>query len=151
MNKYEVLSTYEINKILSKYKVFKGAFPADLIPLTGRSSEQAFIINTDKSDLAGSHWTALVIQNKKCFFFDPLGSECLNMKLLFNLKARGFSYYKYSAKQIQPYKNNNCGYYCIAFILCMIKTSSIVKFVSMFAEDSEKNNKICYDFIMKYI
>ena len=151
MNKYEVLSNFEINKILSKYKIFKGAFPADLIPLVGRGSEQAFIINTDENDMPGNHWTALVIRKRKCFFFDPLGSECLNMKLLIDLKALGFLYYKYSAKQVQPYKNNNCGYYCIAFILSMIKTPNLANFVSMFAEDSDRNNKICYDFIAKYI
>ena len=86
MNEYEVLSNFEINKILSKYKSFKGAFPADLIPLTGRNSEQAFIINTDENDMPGNHWTALVIQKRKCIFFDPLGSECLNTKLLNDLK-----------------------------------------------------------------
>lgn len=151
MNEYEVLSNIEINKILSKYKIFKGAFPADLIPLIGGGDDQAFIINTDENDMPGNHWTALVILKRKCFFFDPLGSECLNIKLLIDLKDMGFLHYKYNAKQIQPYENNNCGYYCIAFILSMIKTPDLANFVSMFAEDNTRSNKICYDFIAKYI
>lgn len=151
MEQYEVLSNIEINKILSKCKIFKGAFAADLVPLKGVANDQAFIINTDENHQPGSHWTALVIKKRRCFFFDPLGTELTNTKLLVELKTMGFSHYKYNAKQVQPDRNNNCGYYCIAFIISMNQNYNLTNFVSMFADDIEKNNNICYDFIAEYI
>ena len=122
MDRYEILSNLQINKILSKYQIFRGAFPADRVPLRGIDIDQAFILNIDKSGLSGSHWTGLVIQEGECTFFDPLGLQCLNLQLLNELKAQGFSHYTYSSNQLQQLENNNCGYFCIAFILSMIKT-----------------------------
>ena len=151
MEQYEVLSNIEINNILSNYKIFNGAFAADLVPLKGAEHDQAFIINIDENHQPGSHWTALVIKKRRCIFFDPLGSELTNMKLLFELKTMGFSHYKYNSKQIQPDRNNNCGYYCIAFIISMNQTPNLANFVSRFVDDIDRNNKICYDFIAKYI
>ena len=151
MERYEILSNLQIDSILSKYQIFKGAFPANLVPLMERDIDQGFIINIDKDGLPGSHWTALVIQKKKCTFFDPLGFECLNLQLLNKLKAQGFSNYKYSTNQLQQLENNNCGYFCIAFILSMIKTPSLTNFLSQFAKPNVTNNDICYDLIDKYI
>ena len=151
MDRYEILSNLQINSILSKYQIFKGAFPADFVPLRERDVDQAFILNIDEIGLPGSHWTALVIQKGACTFFDPLGLECLNLQLLNQLKAQGFSIYKYSNNQLQEIESNNCGYFCIAFILSMIKTPSLTSFLSQFARPDVTNNDICYDIIDKYI
>ena len=151
MERYEILSNQQIDSILSKHQIFKGAFPADLMPLADRDIDQAFILNIDKDGLPGSHWTALFIKKRKCTFFDPLGFQCVNLQLLNKLKAQGFSNYKYSTNQLQQLENNNCGYFCIAFILSMIKTSSLSNFLSQFTKPNVTNDNICYELIDKYI
>ena len=85
----EILSSVQINTTLAKYCVFKGAYPADRVPLMERSKNQAFIINTDTNDKPGSHWTALFIKSGECTFFDPFGSECMNVFLLKQLRNIG--------------------------------------------------------------
>ena len=151
MGSAEILSTLEINHILSDMKEFKGTFPADRVLVENKNSCQAFIVNIDTYDKSGSHWTALLIEDGKCLFFDPLGLECVNIDLLNQLKALGFISYTFNRKQIQPIKNNNCGYYCIAFIVYMLKEKNFTSFLSYFDENSDANNEICYEIILKYI
>ena len=147
----EILSSVQINTTLAKYCVFKGAYPADRVPLMERSKNQAFIINTDTNDRPGSHWTALFIKSGECTFFDPFGSECMNVFLLKQLRNIGLKKYKYNAKQVQPFKNNNCGYFCISFILHMINTSDFTSFLCYFKDNEDTNNEICYKIISKYM
>jgi len=58
------------NKILDE--TFQGVFPLDLLPRK-KSTNTMFIINTDTSNLPGSHWIAVVVRNNEAYCFDPLG------------------------------------------------------------------------------
>jgi len=150
MKMREVLSTSDINSALEKVSIFKGAYPSDVVPISipiDLKDPQAYIINTADSTHPGEHWIALVLVKNKCLFFDSFGHQLLNLDILNKLKKAGVLQYQFNNKQIQPYQSENCGYYCIAFILSCQNGMSFSKFLNNFSTYPEENNEICYEFI----
>ena len=148
---FEILSTLDINSALKRFTVFKGSFPADRVPILKVKKTQAFIINTAKNEKEGEHWTALIVEGNKCSFFDSFGYQLLNPKVLKSLKNIDIIQYQYSNASIQPIFSNNCGYYCIAFILSYLKGFTYSDFLNLFSNNVIENNNICYKFIQMYI
>ena len=145
------LSTINLNTMLKNYEIFMGTFPSDQVSIKKSNNPQAFIVNTAPSASAGEHWTALIVSNKKCLFFDPLGDEMQNVYLLKMLKSVGITKYEYNSRQIQSIFSNNCGYYCIAFILSFIGGFSYPSFLNKFVSDLEQNDHLCNLFIKKHL
>ena len=148
---FEVLSSSDINSILSEYDIYSGTFASDKFKLSKKVNNQAFVINTADSTSPGDHWIALIKSEAECFFFDSFGLPIYTQPILQILKQQNILCYQYNSIQIQPKVSNNCGYYCIAFILSYINRFSYDKFLNYFFYDVSKNDKICYDFIRKYI
>ncbi len=148
---FEVLSTLDINNALTRFAVFKGTFPADKVSILKVEETQAFIINTEKNDNEGDHWTALLVKGNNCVFFDSFGYQLLNMKVLKSLKNIDIIQYQYSNVPIQPIFSGNCGYYCIAFILSFIKGFTYSEFLNLFSYNVTENNNTCYNFILNYL
>ena len=117
MSSTKPLSTINLNSMLKNYDIFMGTFPSDQVQIQKGNFPQAFIVNTKPSVSTGEHWTALIVSDNKCLFFDSLGDEMRNVYLLESLKRVGITKYKYNSCQIQSIFSNNCGYYCVAFIL----------------------------------
>ena len=74
---YNALYSLDIKNVLKKFRVcknvFKGVFAADNLPKYF-TRPAAFVVNTDKHNLPGSHWIAMFIDQKNtCFFFDSFG------------------------------------------------------------------------------
>ena len=148
---FEVLSTSDINSILSKYDIYKGTFASNTFKFPKNANNQAFIINTADSTSPGMHWIALIKTNAECFFFDSYGLPIYTEPILHILKQQNILNYQYNSIQVQPIASDNCGYYCIAFVLSYINGYSFENFLNCFFYDVSKNDKICYDFIGKYI
>lgn len=147
----EVLSTSDINSILSRYDIYSGTYASDTFKFPKNKEKQAFIINTADSASPGWHWIALIKTNTKCFVFDSFGLPIYTKPILHILKHENIVNYQYNSIQVQPMTSNNCGYYCIAFILSFLNGITYEKFMSSFFYDVSKNDKICYEFIGKYI
>ena len=145
------LTTADLNLMLKNYEIFMGTFPSDQIQIQKSGYPQAFIVNTEPSTSVGEHWTALIVSDKKCLFFDPLGCEMLNVFLLETLKSVGINKYKYNSCQIQSIFSNNCGYYCVAFILSFIRGFSYASFMNNFVSELEQNDFLCNLFIEKHL
>ena len=145
------LTTTNLNLMLKNYEIFMGTFPSDQIQIQKSGYPQAFIVNTEPSTSVGEHWTALIVSDKKCLFFDPLGCEILNIFLLETLKGVGITKYKYNSCQIQSTFSNNCGYYCVAFILSFIRGFSYASFMNNFVSELEQNYFLCNLFIEKHL
>ena len=145
------LTTTNLNLMLKNYEIFMGTFPSDQIQIQKSGYPQAFIVNTEPSTSVGEHWTALIVSDKKCLFFDPLGCEILNIFLLETLKGVGITKYKYNSCQIQSTFSNNCGYYCVAFILSFIRGFSYASFMNNFVSELEQNDFLCNLFIEKHL
>ena len=143
----EVLYTTDINSVLEKVPIFKGAYPSDLLTIRNRKDTQAYIINTADSNHPGEHWIALVLDENECLYFDSFGYQLLNLDILYQLKKAGVFRYQFNSKQIQPFQSENCGYYCIAFILSCQNSVGFSKFLNNFSTNPEENNEICYEFI----
>ena len=141
------LSTSDINNMLSGVKIFKGTFPSDLVPLRSKTQTQAFVINTSGNNLPGSHWVALIVSDGKCRYFDSFGVENLNLDILTVLKEVGITNYDFCSRQIQPLYSDKCGFYCVAFILSFVHGISYRKFIDIFSDDLEINDKICLQFL----
>ena len=60
----------EIEKKLKKDKQFIGCFPYDSLPNFPQDLPAKLIINTGASTTVGEHWIALLMNPKKCFYFD---------------------------------------------------------------------------------
>ena len=145
------LTTINLNSMLKNYEIFMGTFPSDQIQIQKSGYPQAFIVNTEPSTSIGEHWTALIVSDKKCLFFDPLGCEMLNVFLLETLKSVGINKYKYNSCQIQSIFSNNCGYYCVAFILSFIRGLSYSSFIHNFVSELKQNDHLCTLFIEKHL
>ena len=145
------LTTTNLNTMLKNYEIFMGTFPSDQVQIQKSSYPQAFIVNTEPSTSDGEHWTALIVSDQKCLFFDPLGCEMRNVFLLETLKSVGVTKYKYNNCQIQSIFSNNCGYYCAAFILSFVYGYSYPRFMSNFVTPIKQNDRICFQFIEKHL
>ena len=139
------LTTTNLNLMLKNYEIFMGTFPSDQIQIQKSGYPQAFIVNTEPSTSAGEHWTALIVSDNDCLFFDSLGDEMKNIDLLERLKSLGVAQYKYNSCKIQSIFSNNCGYYCVAFILSFIRGFSYASFMNNFVSEFEqKKNYVIY-------
>jgi hypothetical protein len=92
-----------------------------------------------------------LLTSQNVFFFDSFGFELLNLSILESLKNLGIKFYKYNTRPVQPLFSENCGYYCIAFILSYINNMEFSDFMNNFSSNKLLNNSICYKFIQKYI
>jgi hypothetical protein len=52
---------------------FRGVFSSDTIPKM-KDGDMA-IVNVDTSDMPGSHWTSIVVQNGDTYFYDSFGRK----------------------------------------------------------------------------
>ena len=145
----EPLSTNDINSMLKHIIMFVGTFPSDIVPVYRKKYPQAFVINTAPEKTSGEHWTALILSDNKCLYFDSLGHQIQNLSLLKSLKRAGVKDYTYNSRQIQSVLSNSCGYYCIAFILSFVYGVSYHSFISNFMTELKQNDDICYKFIKK--
>ena len=144
---WEVLSTTDINSVLENVGIFKGVYPSDLVPIYIQKDPQTYIINTADSNHPGEHWIAIALYDNKCLYFDSFGYQLLNLVILNKLKKAGVLQYQFNNKQIQPFQSENCGYYCIAFILACQNGVVFSKFLNNFSLNPEENDEICYEFI----
>ena len=147
----EPLTTHDLDSMLKYFDMFIGTFPSDKVIIQDTGYPQAFIINTEPDHLDGEHWTALIVLHKKCFFFDPLGYQILNVRLLESLKSKGITKYKYNSCQIQSIFSNKCGYFCAAFNLSFIHGYSYPKFMSNFVTEIKQNDRLCFQFIKNHL
>ena len=146
-----VLSTSEIDLVLNTFAIYKGTYSSDKIPINNRKFPQAFIVNTARNNSPGEHWVGLIVDESCCYFFDSFGNENLNMDILNKMKQFGFQRYLYNTRTIQSVFSENCGYFCIAFILSYIRNVPYNVFLNNFSTNVLSNNEICYSLIQKYI
>ena len=131
--------------------MFVGTFPSDIVPVYKRQYPQAFVINTAPDKTSGEHWTALILSDDKCLYFDSLGNQLQNIPLLESLKKCGINEYKYNNCQIQPVLSSSCGYYCVAFIMSFARGIPYHGFMANFVTERKQNDDLCYRFIKKIL
>ena len=82
-----------------------------------------FIVNSDPSNLPGSHWIVMYIDVKNAYFFDPLGHHPNKYdrsfkEFLAHNSTSPFSY-NFNSNQLQHSESHSCGYYCTYFAMLL--------------------------------
>lgn len=118
---------------------YVGCYPADNLPTVDRNPF-AFITNLDPSNLPGTHWVAIYINNRKGEYFDSGGfyppprlEKYLNRYCLD---------WKYNKKLIQHPKSSTCGRYCMYFVKNRPKDKTLRGTLKRFTHRLIKNEKI---------
>ena len=110
-----------------------------------------YIINLQSSTQGnGTHWTALKVINKQSVYFDSFGLFPSEEIKTF-VKTRDNTKLGYTTKEIQDYKSENCGYFCLAFLLFLQQSKknmfeSANDFENNFSSITEDNDDILKSF-----
>jgi hypothetical protein len=135
-----ILSNFDINKMLAGSKTFKGVYSIDKLTKLRKSKDWSMIINLEPSYKQGSHWVALFNspKNKFTYYFDSFGFPPPDE---ITLKYRPI---KFNSHPIQHTKSSACGYYAVYFIKQMEKGIDYLQFIYKFEQkfNSMKNEKI---------
>ena len=130
------LCTTEINKFLKQEVRFLGAFPCNRIPKTKLRPPYGIILNTDRDDQPGSHWTSVFVSADghgeyfDSFAFPPLKQEIVDFLTLQD------TCFCISQVVIQHPSSVACGHFAIGFILARLKGISFENYLTKF----ESNN-----------
>jgi len=123
----------------------------DLLKNTPQVNNGFYIINNQSSTEGnGTHWVALYLSKNLSFFFDSYGApppeDVVEYVKKFNSKHLYFNNFI-----IQNLNSDNCGYFCIAFILFVQNKSNkdysnvlniINEFINYFDENTKRNDRI---------
>ena len=124
-------------------KTFGGVFPCDTLPLN-RKQFSTFIVNLDTHDQAGTHWIAIFFdKNNRVFYFDSYGIEPTNKNIL-NFMKRNAKEIFYNKFCFQDDSTTTCGYFCLYFLHCSVRNSTMEKL----NKKKKKENEI---FIKKFV
>ena len=63
-------------------KTFWGCYASDQLHTLPTSLPKTLIINTANSDSDGEHWVALLLQKKRCFYFDSFGLPIIDANII---------------------------------------------------------------------
>ena len=109
---------------------FNGTFSIDNIPVFD-DDVFSIIINLSKQNEIGTHFIAVYVLENKIIYFDSFGNQLNNSSLKRYLKK-----YKkpiiLSKIQIQNLLSSHCGFFCIAFILCIENGITLDNFLKSF-------------------
>ena len=131
----KTLSNYEIIDLAKQYNIpLKGIYSRDNIPL--KLKEGYYIINLDRKNGVGTHWTAFHY-GKYNFYFDAFGFDAPNVL------SKRLGKYDYSDMDIQSIHSNSCGWFCLYFInYCNQNGNNIDAFVSFLNQFSNHDTTI---------
>ena len=120
------LTNKQIDELVKHYKIKKyhGAFIDDRMPTKLKNGY--FVINLN----GRSHWTALLKDGDKYFYFDSYGFPASQEV------EDQIGEYIYSDLQLQHLNSSSCGWFCLAWMKWM-------------QEHKHKNKKICYMSFLK--
>lgn len=111
-------STIDLEKYAQRLFIqneFLGVYSIDTLPKTsGPFKDTSLIINTDTSNLPGTHWVAILTRDNEAYYFDPFGyPPPLKIASWLN---KYFSNWSHNQRQIQSITSNYCGYFCLYFL-----------------------------------
>ena len=145
------ISNVYIDKLMEKIsRSFNGTFSIDNIPVFD-DDVFSIIINLSKQNEIGTHFIAVYVLENKIIYFDSFGNQLNNSSLKRYLKK-----YKkpiiFSKIQIQNLLSSHCGFFCIAFILCIENGITLDDFLKKFYRKKlHLNDYICVKIIKIFI
>lgn len=147
------MNSIQIEKILKSNRqtknIFLGVFARAELPKIN-IYPCCFVINTAKRSHPGKHWLAFYYtSNKVCNFFDSYGNNPAFFNLDGFINSTSIKFVS-NKKVIQSWKSQNCGYYCILFLILRSSGHSMERFCNLFCDLSENNDKMIEKFKLKF-
>ena len=146
-----MLSNFDIEKICKFYRLpvvaicMKNELPTIV-------KDGCYVINMQSSTQGtGTHWVGLYVYKNNAFYFDSFGALPPNDVIMFVKQKKGCHLY-YSNWIIQDLKSENCGWFCIAFLIFMHQNRQknlkdvFNDFTNNFLDDTTKNDDILKSF-----
>ena len=119
------------------------------------SVNKGFIINSQISDLPGSHFLCVLIKEDEIIYFDSLAFPILNSYIITKLRRENTNPRKpirYCDQAIQGANSVFCGLYCLSFLIaCQRRRKTFKEFLNMFSYEPPgcyiSNEKVCASII----
>ena len=145
------ISNVYIDKLMEKIsRSFNGTFSIDNIPVFD-DDVFSIIINLSKQNEIGTHFIAVYVLENKIIYFDSFGNQLNNSSLKRYLKKYKKSII-FSNIQLQNLLSSHCGFFCIAFILCIENNITLDNFLEKFYRKKlHLNDYICVEIIKIFI
>ena len=146
------ISNVYIDKLMKKIssRSFNGTFSIDNIPVFD-DDVFSIIINLSKQNEIGTHFIAVYVLENKILYFDSFGNQVNDSSLKRYLKKYRKSII-FSNIQLQNLLSSHCGFFCVAFILCIENGMSLDNFLKQFYRNNlHLNDYICVNIIKIFI
>ena len=112
---------------------------------------KGFIINSQMSNLPGSHFLCVLIKEEEIIYFDSLAFPILNAYITAKLKTANKPI-RYCDQAVQGANSVYCGLYCLSFLItCQRRRKTFEEFLNMFSYESPgcyiSNEEVCLSII----
>ncbi len=125
-------SSKDIENIAKFYGLkLNGVYSKDQLPK--EINNGCYVVNMqDHNKGNGTHWVCF-FKSKHSMYFDSFG--LLPPQQI----DKALGNYEYNCEQIQSYKSDACGYYCLAVLILLKNGMSYNDIIKIFSNDKEKN------------
>ena len=113
---FHPLTNIEINEYYINEPRFNVVYSRNNLPK--KIKRRAYAITLDEYENTGTHWIALFVKSNEAIYFDSFGIEHIPNEIN---KFIGNKNIKSNIFRLQAYGSIMCGYYCIEFIIYMLK------------------------------
>ena len=132
--------------------VFTDVLPSDRLPREIRKGPRGYILNTDASDMPGSHWVAMYLtEDGKGEFWDSYGQAPgfynQNFTQFLDKHCGTFTC---NRRILQAPSSDVCGQYTLFFALHRCRRIPMSTIANMFTDSKEWNDELVRDFIDKW-
>lgn len=93
---------------------FLGVFALNQLPVCADNQDALFIINTDTSNLPGTHWIAVMGRRDEGYCFDPLGYQ--PPVYVLNWMNSHYNHWTSNTRTIQQTFSLDCGPFCLHYL-----------------------------------
>ena len=135
------LTNFKIHKYYQKEPKFNGVYSRNNLP---KVKDGAYVINLDEYNSIGTHWITLYFNDNNVTYFDSFGVEHIPKEIEKSIGNKNITTNIY---RTQAYDSITCGYFCIRFIDCMLKSKSLLDNTNLFSPNNYKKND---EIILKY-
>jgi hypothetical protein len=132
----KTMSEFTILKRLQRLENFIGCFPCDVIPKCS-NFPSLFILNTDSSNLKGTHWFAVREDETTIEVFDSLKLKKYSPEIEKYLSQKK----TVRIRKLQPNKSFFCGLYSCYFVLSR-NCSSLKTVLKPFSRNLSHNDSV---------
>lgn len=146
------LTTEDISQALQRNEstrpLYKGVFPADLLPRYTPQPESLIVVNTGTSDTTGRHWVLVYFPRKSClnrgtsFYFDSLGSSAESEDLIASFIGKKTARYRYQSMPVQHQQSHGCGYFVLTIAWLLSRGVEPHNLSHYFTKDLEANDAL---------